>query len=215
MEKKLNYLFVRKTFNIYIVRHPEVENYRKNVFNGTIDVDLSLNGYRQANELFGFFKNKGVKRVYTSPLKRCKIVAEKFKGVCDVKVDSRLRERGFGIFESLSWEEIEKIYPEEAKAFLKDPFYYRPRGGESFYDVELRVRDFIDSKLKKFNEDVLIVAHGGVNRVFIAHFLGMERNFVLRISQDYACINHFQTDGDFVLVKLLNGKVCLSGSNNG
>lgn len=215
MEKKLNYLFGKKTYNIYILRHPEVENWEKNVFNGTIDVDLSLNGYRQADELFEFFKSKGIGRVYTSPLKRCTVVAEKFKGLCDVRVDERLRERGFGVFESLSWEEIERAYPEEAKAFLKDPFYYRPKGGESFYDVELRVKGFIDGELETLENDVLIVAHGGVNRVFIAYFLGMERNFVLRISQDYACINHFLTDGDFVLVKLLNGRVCLGGSRNG
>ncbi len=215
MERKLNYLFCKNVYNIYILRHPEVENYEKNVFNGTIDVGLSLSGYKQANELFEFFKSKGVKRVYTSPLKRCMVVAEKFESICDIVVDNRLRERGFGIFESMSWEEIEKAYPEEAEAFLKSPFYYRPKGGESFYDVEQRVKDFMDAELKSLSVDVLIVAHGGVNRVFIANLLGIDRNFVLRISQDYACINHFLTDGDFVLVKLLNGKVCLSGSDNG
>lgn len=215
MEKKLNYLFCRKTYNIYVLRHPEVENCEENVFNGSIDVDLSSKGYKQADELFEFFKSKEIRRVYTSPLKRCMMVAEKFKDICDVRIDGRLRERGFGIFESMSWGDIERAYPEEAEAFLKDPFYYRPTGGESFYDVELRVKDFISSELKKLEGDVLIVAHGGVNRVFIANFLGMERKFVLRISQDYACVNHFLTDGDFVLVKLLNGKVCLSGSRNG
>lgn len=214
MEKKLNYLSGKRTFNIYIVRHPEVENWRRNVFNGTIDVGLSENGYKQADELFEFFKGKGIKCVYTSPLKRCMVVAEKFKGICDVRVDRRLRERSFGIFESMSWEEIEQAYPEEAKAFLRDPFYYRPKGGESFCDVELRVKDFIDSELKDLDGDVLIVSHGGVNRVFIAYLLGMERSFILRISQDYACVNHFLTDGDFVLVRLLNGKVCFSGSRN-
>lgn len=215
MEKKLNYLFCKNAYNIYVLRHPEVENHKENVFNGTIDVDLSLKGYEQTDELFEFFEGKGIKRVYTSPLKRCKVVAEKFEGICDVVVDNRLRERSFGVFESMSWEKIEKVYSDDAKAFLKDPFYYRPKGGESFYDVELRVKDFMDAELKSLSGDVLIVAHGGVNRVFIANFLGIDRNFVLRISQDYACINHFLTDGDFVLVKLLNGKVCLSGSGNG
>ncbi len=215
MDKKLNYLFGKRTHNVYILRHPEVENYEKNVFNGTIDVGLSKRGYRQTDELFEFFKGRNISRVYSSPLKRCMVVAEKFKCLCDVRIDNRLRERGFGIFESLNWSEIEKIYPEQAKAFLEDPFYYKPEGGESFYNVELRVRNFIKKELNGFDRDVLIIAHGGVNRVFIANFLGMERNFVLRVSQDYACINHFQTDGDFILVKLLNGKVCLNGGGNG
>ncbi len=208
MEKKLNHLFCKKILDLYLVRHPEVENHDKNVFNGSIDVDLSEKGYQQAEELFNYFKDRGIRFVFSSPMKRCMVLASKFEGLCDVIVDERLKERRFGIFESLSWSEIEKVYQKEAKEFLNEPFFYRPNGGESFYDVERRVNGFIDDVIKRLKGNALVVAHGGVNRVIIMRLLGMKRENVLRISQDYACINHFQTDGDFFLVRLLNGKVC-------
>jgi len=208
MEKKLNYLFNREMFNLYLVRHPEVANHDKNVFNGSIDIDLSERGYHQVDELFDYFGDKSISIVFSSPMKRCLALSFRFKGLCEVVIDERLKERRFGIFESLSWNEIERLYPEEAKEFLKDPFFYRPKGGESFYDVEKRVNDFLDDVLKGVKGNVLIVAHGGVNRVIIMRLLGMKRENVLRISQDYACINHFQTDGSFFLVRLLNGRVC-------
>ncbi len=208
MEKKLNYLFGREVFDLYLVRHPEVANHDKNVFNGSIDVDLSERGYHQAEGLFNYFKDRGIKFVFSSPMKRCMVVASKFEGLCEVVVDERLKERRFGIFESLSWNEIESLYPKEAEEFLEEPFFYRPKNGESFYDVEKRVNSFIDDVLKRLEGNVLIVAHGGVNRVIIMRLLGMKRENVLRISQDYACINHFQTDGSFFLVRLLNGRVC-------
>lgn len=208
MEKKLNYLFCKKILDLYLVRHPEVENHDKNVFNGSIDVDLSEKGYQQAEELFNYFKDRDIRFVFSSPMKRCMVLASRFEGLCKVVVDERLKERRFGIFESLSWSEIEKVYQKEAKEFLNEPFFYRPNGGESFYDVERRVNGFIDDVIKRLKGNALVVAHGGVNRVIIMRLLGMKRENVLRISQDYACINHFQTDGDFFLVRLLNGKVC-------
>ncbi|WP_025209285.1 histidine phosphatase family protein [Hippea sp. KM1] len=207
MEKKLKYLFKSEIYDIYIVRHPEVENYYRNVFNGHIDVDLSERGYKQAEELVRFFEDKNIRYVYTSPLKRCRVVADGFEKT-RVIVDERLKERSFGIFESLSWEEIEYRFPEEARAFLDDPFFYRPKNGESFEDVHKRVKDFISERLSSLDGNVLIVAHGGVNRVFIMEFLSLKGSSVLNISQDYACINHFESDGDFMLVKLINGKVC-------
>ncbi|AEA34475.1 histidine phosphatase family protein [Hippea maritima] len=207
MEKKLKYLFKSDIYDIYIIRHPEVENHHKNVFNGHIDVDLSERGYKQAKELIRFFEDKSIGYVYSSPLKRCKIVAEGFSKA-EVVIDDRLKERSFGIFESLRWEDIERLYPYEAEAFLKDPFFYRPEKGESFEDVRKRVVSFIKDRLKQLKGNILILAHGGVNRVFIKEFLSIQGNAVLNISQDYACINHFESDGDFVLAKLINGKVC-------
>ncbi len=207
MEKKLAYLFDKKHYNIYILRHPEVKNYQDNVFNGSIDVDLSDRGYTQAEIIFKHLKSADIDLVYSSPLKRCAIVADMFKTQADVVFDERIKERHFGIFESLSWNEIVSKYPKEADDFLKDPFYYRVKKGESFFDVKTRVLSFIEDNLINIDRNILIIAHGGVNRVFISHFLDMNESAILKISKDYACINHFQTDGEFVLCKLMNGAI--------
>ncbi len=199
--------FRKEPINLYCIRHPEVENAAKKVFNGSIDVDLSKNGYTQANKLKEFFKNKNIKIIFSSPLKRCLRTAEIIQESinCELKVDNRLKERNFGIFESLSWKEIEQKYPFEASNFLKNPFDFKIRNGESFHDVYKRVLSF----LEEFNyaNDTLIVAHGGVNRVIIKYFMGLKDEKILSISQDFACVNHFLTDGNFFLAKLINGMI--------
>lgn len=207
--EKISYIFNGDIANIYIVRHPEVVNYRDRVFNGTVDVDLSKRGYKQAKTLARFFKLKNIKRVFSSPLKRCAAVAEYLKQIESVEIfyDDRLKERNFGLFESKNWNQIEHDFPKDAELFLNDPFNYRVRGGESFSDVQLRAVQFLQDTVKDIEDNILIIAHGGVNRALITHFLQMNSSAILRISQDYACINHFQTDGDFVLTKLINGQV--------
>jgi alpha-ribazole phosphatase len=197
--------FKGNIISIYIVRHPEVENALLKVFNGSLDVGLSENGLAQAKKLKEFFKDKGIKKIFSSPLKRClntaSIIQEALS--CELVIDSRLKERNFGIFESLSWQEIEKNYPIEAKNFLKDPFNFKIKNGESFFDVYNRVKSFLEEL--DFSEHTLIVAHGGVNRVMIKHFMDLKNEKILSISQDFACINHFLTDGNFFLAKLING----------
>ncbi len=199
--------FKKEVVSIYLIRHPEVENAYLKVFNGSVDVDLSKYGLKQAAMLSEFFKNKDIKKIYSSPLKRCYKTAEIIKEAtkAELIVDHRLKERKFGIFESLSWEQILKQYPTEASNFLKDPFNFRIKNGESFFDVYVRAKSFLEEL--DLTENILIVAHGGVNRVIIKHFMCLKDEKVLSISQDFACINHFLTDGNFFLAKLINGVI--------
>ncbi len=206
MEKKLNHLFSGDIFTIFIVRHPEVENHNRKVFNGSIDVGLSENGIKQAEKLFETLRESNIKTVFSSPMKRCRAVAERFRGGSEIIYDKRLKERNFGIFESLSWEEITEKYPKEAELFLKHPFTHRVKNGESFRDLKARIIPFIEEHLSNPSGNILVVAHGGVNRIIISSLLMMSDEAILRISQDYACINIFETDGSFFLCRLLNGK---------
>ncbi len=206
MEKKLKHLFQKRIYDIFIIRHPEVENYQQNIFNGTNDVDLSKRGYLQAENLYKYFKDKNIELVISSPMKRCKIVAEKFKNKIPVVYDERLKERNFGIFEKLSWQIVEKLYPQEAALFLRKPFTYRVRNGESFFDVKTRIEPLLQEILHG-GKNTLIVAHGGINRAAISYLLDMKDDAILKISQDYASVNLFQTDGHFVLCKFLNKEI--------
>ncbi len=207
VENKLKHLFNGKIKTLFIVRHPEVENHTEGIFNGTIDVGLSKNGIKQARKLHEFLKDKNITTVLSSPMRRCRIVAEQFKDKAEVVYDDRLRERSFGIFESLNWQQITEKYPYEAKRFLKDPFSYKVTNGESFENLKKRLLPFINDKLINLTGNTLIVAHGGVNRIIISQLLLMKEEAILRISQSYACLNTFETDGTFFLCKLLNGSV--------
>jgi len=90
---------------------------------------------------------------------------------CDdlrVRVDERLREREFGILDRLTRRGIEARFPEQAAArSLLGKFYHRPPGGESWCDVALRLRSFIDTLGREYaGESVMVISHQVVILVF-------------------------------------------------
>ncbi|HTO08654.1 MAG TPA: histidine phosphatase family protein [Myxococcota bacterium] len=92
----------------------------------------------------------------------------------------------------------------------------RPDGrflnGESFIDLQKRVLGALDSLIAQPAwERMLIVAHGGVNRVILAWALGATLAVMPRIEQDTACLNviDLDHDGDSRAV----GRVCVRALN--
>ena len=76
-------------------------------------------------------------------------------------VDERLREREFGILDRLTRRGVEQLHPDQAAALSAlGKFYHRPPGGESWVDVILRLRAFVDTiSLHHAGDRVVIVAH--------------------------------------------------------
>ena len=107
----------------------------------------------------------------------------------------------------MTWQEIQKSWPDEWQARLADLVNYRVPQGENLLDVEARVIPVIDEIIERHRgEDVLVVAHGGVNRVILLKAIGAPLNRMFNIEQSYGCYNiiDYYTDGQ-VTVKLLNG----------
>jgi 2,3-bisphosphoglycerate-dependent phosphoglycerate mutase len=75
--------------------------------------------------------------------------------------DERLREKEFGVLDRLTRFGIEQRFPEQAAARRAlGKFYYRPPGGESWVDVILRVRSFVETLRRDYRAlHVLVVAH--------------------------------------------------------
>ncbi len=56
------------------------------------------------------------------------------------------------------------------------------------------------------NQEIALLLHGGVNRVILAHVLGLDLNNLFRLDQSFGALNiieHYE-DG-MAVVKLLNG----------
>ena len=92
----------------------------------------------------------------------------------DVRLDPRLRERGFGAWEGLTSAEIEKRFGEAPR---------RWRAGEGpgaddaepFEDFSARVSDFLADVLRLHpREQVLVVSHGGSIRAIHALAAGLD-----------------------------------------
>ncbi len=76
-------------------------------------------------------------------------------------VDERLREKELGSLDRFTRAGIIARFPHEAELRARvGKFYYRPPGGESWCDVILRLRSFVDSMQLQFrHERVLVVGH--------------------------------------------------------
>ena len=194
---------------IYLVRHGEVEGAGVPRYNGHADVGLTPRGVNQYHELKGRFTEARITACYASDLTRCAVGARILGDHLGVEpvLEPNLRELNIGIWEGITWAELQARYPEEWQARLADIVGYRVPGGENLLDLEARVMPVIDRIVARHRgEEVLVVAHGGANRVILLNAIGAPLASLFNIEQHYGSLNiiDYYADGKAV-VKLLNG----------
>lgn len=194
---------------LYLIRHGEVEGAGVPRYNGQTDVPLSEKGRAQYVGLKERFADARITACYTSDLSRCTWGAEVLGAHLSVQPvrRSELRELNIGIWEGMTWSEIMTQYPDEWQARLADLVNYRVPRGENLLDVHGRVMPVINDIVRRHRgEEVLVVAHGGVNRIILLDAIGAPLSALFNIEQKYCCFNiiDFYADGKTV-VQLLNG----------
>lgn len=208
---------------LYLIRHGETEGSEVRRYKGSIDVPLSEKGIEQIKRLSDFMaRTSELQAVYCSPLIRAlnsaEIIAEPH-GLKPIVIPD-FRERSFGIWEGMSFDEIKARYPEEFEAWTGDPLRYSPLQGESTLEVKERVIRELNRILNHYSNSaarsnssndlddisIAIVAHGGVNRVILCQMMGIPLENIFRIEQDYGCINIIEFCEDYAVVRLMNGR---------
>jgi alpha-ribazole phosphatase len=101
--------------------------------------------------------------VWTSPLRRCRIVAE---AIGDCIVDERLIELDFGAWDGLAWDAIPRA---ALDAWAADPLGFAPPGGETGAALVARVTAFHAALPAG---DHVVIAHGGSLKVLAALLRG-------------------------------------------
>lgn len=164
-----------------------------------IDVPLSPLGERQALAVGQWFAAAPAEErptaILSSPYARARQTAERVRDGAGlgaaVLVDERIRERELGVLNRLTRVGVAERFPEQLalqEQFGK--FYYRPPGGESWCDVSLRLRSFLDTLARDYaGEHVLIACHSAL--VFLFRYLleGMEADRVVALSRSEEIAN--------------------------
>lgn len=166
----------------------------------TAPVDAGSGGDREDKGPF-------VAAVYCSPLSRALTSAEIIASPHGLKptVRQELRERSFGVWEGLSFIEIKERYPAEFEAWATDPLRYSPINGESTLEVRDRVIPALDAAIAAHpGESIVVVAHGGVNRIILCHLLGIPLENIFRIEQSLGSINVVEFWEKYPVAKLIN-----------
>lgn len=109
--------------------------------------------------------------VYSSPLQRCVVLAQKLFGD-KIVLDNRLKELDFGNWELQPWDAIDK---EEIDPWMNDFVHVKCPKGESYVDLYQRVLDFIKAiKKDAQKKNIIIVTHAGVIRSLLAWYNKVE-----------------------------------------
>jgi 2,3-bisphosphoglycerate-dependent phosphoglycerate mutase len=162
-----------KEVKLYVFRHGQTFFNRDDKFTGFIDSGLTKTGIDEAKILALRLKGKDIPVAFTTTLIRAKDTLKevlKFHPECKKIIeDNRMIERDYGKLSGMTHLECVKKYsPKKYDAWHRG-FNSRPPGGESFADVEKRVKSFIQNLIKFIKEEkvnVMISAHGNSIRLF-------------------------------------------------
>ena len=158
----------------FYVRHGQTDwNLARKMQGGQTERPLNETGIQQAEETRKILEGKEFDIVIVSPMKRAIQTAEiildnKNKPII---TEERLRERKLG---ELEGNPVTEQCEEEIWDCKLNKSY---KNGESVLEFEKRVLEFIEEAKEKYKDKtVLIVAHGGVAKVFKKYLYGVPKN---------------------------------------
>ena len=192
---------------LYLVRHGELVTSKEWRYVGQMDVELNETGKKQIQNLSSRLSSEQIEMIFSSDLTRTIESAEIIGNKLEIINEpiSELREINLGVWEGLTLEEIEESFPEDLVKRSEDIKDFRIINGESFSDVTKRVIPKIMGIIEdNAGKRILVIAHGGVNRIIIADALGLDINNIPRLEQNYACLNIIDYYKTGPVVRLIN-----------
>ncbi len=165
------------------------------VFRGRTDSPLNECGWHQMNQAIQQWQlpsteiNHEWQRVFTSPLKRCRIFAEQLGEHLQlpVEVETDLQEIDFGEWDGRRACDLMEQQPALVEAFWHNPLETTPPNGEPVKDFHRRVVSAFE-RLTQLGrgQHCLVVCHGGTIRSLMAHCLGIPLQNLSRIAVPHA-----------------------------
>ena len=192
-----------------LLRHGQSEWNKENRFTGWVDVDLSEEGIRQAQEAGRLIKENAIpfSRIYTSYLLRATRTLWEVQSVTGthwmpVETDWRLNERHYGALQGKNKDETREKYGAEQVQIWRRSYATPPPSleepqqdedgryagmeiprGESLKDTLTRVMPCWEECLKPdlvAGKDMLVVAHGNSLRSLAKHLDGMDDDEIMK-----------------------------------
>ncbi|MET0425994.1 MAG: bifunctional RNase H/acid phosphatase [Actinoplanes sp.] len=179
---------------IVLVRHGETALTQQGRYSGRGDVPLSDEGQAQAMAAGGRVAglSRDVAAVVSSPLQRCvrtaELIAAQVGGV-PVTVVPDLIECDFGVWEGLTFAEVQEGWPDEMAAWMGSP-KVAPPGGESFEAVAARTRSALATVLASYAGGVVVVvSHVSPIKLILRDALAASDAFLHRLFLDAAGVS--------------------------
>ncbi|HEY6043054.1 MAG TPA: histidine phosphatase family protein [Anaerolineae bacterium] len=193
---------------ILLIRHGDTKASQDGRFTGSTDVPLSESGRVHASQLATRLALYPIAAFYSSSMQRAYDTARFIAQVHAMEVTRvpELREIDHGVWDGKSRDDIRRIDPKQIQDYDRDPYHFKPEGGESGEDLLKRAVPAMQALVREHPADtILVVAHKTTNRLLICYFLGIDPvQYREKLAQRPACLNvlEFRNENEAQLLLL-------------
>lgn len=200
-----------QTADVVLLRHGDTRLSPERRFSGvgSGDPPLSAAGRDQAQRAAGsaLLRGGAFTEILTSPMTRCQETARLVADALGVSVvvDWDLREMDFGLWEEMTFDEVQDRYPEDLRRWKQSAWATPTGSSESFAAVV----DRMGTAAERFASDyagasVLAVTHITPVKALVAHALGAPPAALFHMELSSACFSRISYTGGEASVRLLN-----------
>jgi probable phosphoglycerate mutase len=181
-----------KTTGVIFVRHGQADFPNNRLYcDDREDPPLTADGIGHARHAAELLAGQPIDAIYASPTLRTRTTAEAVADTtrAQLRFNDKLKERPFGIWDGLYFEDIARDFPREFQEWKRDPINFVPEGGETIHDHMTRVRGALDAIIAEHPAQlIVIVAHVGPIRVLLTEALSMPLAAYRRLTIDYGSL---------------------------
>mgnify|MGYP000495031115 CR=1 FL=1 len=202
---------VLKTKNIFLLRHGKTLGAA--ALNGKTDVLVDELVQQRISDALAKHECK-FDAIISSPLMRCSDLAKIHSKLMDIPLEMvpELQEMDFGDVDGIPFDLLKNQWS-MLESFWQDPANHHLSGAESLHSFQKRVISGWSHVLDIDHDNLLVVTHGGVIRVLLAHLLGVDwqnPRWYSNLAIANASITHIQvtqTDQTFISVKSIGSEI--------
>jgi 2,3-bisphosphoglycerate-dependent phosphoglycerate mutase len=189
---------------LVILRHGQSQWNLENRFTGWVDIDLSEQGIREAQDAGEKLKGYKFDKAYTSDLIRAQrtlsIILD-IIGQTDIPIekDKALNERMYGDLQGLNKDELREKFGAEQVQIWRRSYDVAPPNGESLKDTAARVIPYWESKIVpdlKAGKNILVSAHGNSLRALVMYLEKLSGQEIVSIEIPTGSPKYYLLDKD-------------------
>lgn len=196
------------TQSITLLRHGQVDG--EAALYGHTDVLLSDIGRINLQAALDKIHSKlPINAIISSPLSRCAEISSAFaeKLAIDYSLDAQFKEMHFGDWDGVAFDNLGHVW-HDLEAFFNSPHAVNPPAGETLTQFAQRIIKAWEQLLENNpHQHLVLVCHGGVIRVIIAHLLRIDwgsANLFKQLQIDYASHSRIEVQQNFLpLIKYI------------
>lgn len=195
--------------SIWMVRHGQTELNRARRYQGALDSPITCSGRRQNDALASRLRGIPLTAAMASPCNRARTTAnsilEQRKPRLPVLEDRHWHEMHQGLWEGLTYDEVQERFPQEAQTRFADALHGRAPGGESLAEVAARVKEgWRTLQCEYIGERILLATHALPIQIVLCTISGMPLDLYWRWRIDLGSVTGISIYSGSPIIRMVN-----------